>query len=275
MKKLYIFILLLIIPRVFFAQNEQWSDPVPITDSLTDNRNVTLSTFEGSYNLDDTLYACWEKSSDTTSTALYCRRLIPFGDPFVLLSMPNVHFKNPKIYRYNSGDIRFSVYFQTDMNGNWDIYYVDYLKNGTVSSLFPLRTTPQDETNFFAYTYQGNITDMVWEQDGRILYKGTLTDTVQIDKDDCHKPLIEGNYVFYTKNSGGSSIIYYDEKNDIGIWGPYVYVTDLPGQYEHLTIGNDTHSGSTFFSYNQMDLLFQQKPGIKWNLMDFDNSFVV
>lgn len=270
MKKLYIIFALLIIPRVFYAQTEQWSDPVPITDSLTDNRNVTLSTFQGMYNMGDTLYACWEKSTDTLSTALYCRCLLPLGDPFLLLSQPNVHFKNPKIYQYHSGDTLFGVYFQTNMNGNWDIYYVCYLRNGTVSPMIPVRTSGQDETNYFSDISQESLTEMVWEQNGRILYKRSNTDTIQFDQNDCHKPLIGNNHIFWTKNNAGNVTIYFSQRDFFtGIWGASVLVIGgVP--YENLSIGNDTHG-----SMVNGDLVFEQKEGSHWRLMDFDPSSLI
>jgi len=265
-KKSCLIFALLVITRIFHAQGQQWSDPVAITDSLTDNTNITLSTCEGMYSLGDTLYACWEKSSDTSSTALYCRRLIPYGDPFMLLSLPNVHFKNPRIYRYNTGDTAFSVYFQTDMNGNWDIYYVNYLKNGIVSSMIPVRNTAQDETNLHMDQSQEGLQEMVWEQDGRILYKRSNTDTIQFDRNDCHNPLIWKNHIFWTKNAGGNEYIYYSTRSSLsGIWGDPVYIFGGAVSLEHTSIGNDTHGDMAL-----EDLVWEHKNGSYWSLMDFD-----
>ncbi len=265
MKKLYILIALTIFPRVFYAQNEQWSDPVPITDSLTDNRNVTLSTFQEFYNIYDTLYACWEKSTDTLSTALYWRSLIPLGAPHILLSQPNVHFKNPRIYKYHTGDTAFGVYFQTDMNGNWDIYYVCCLRNGNVSPMIPVRTTSQDETNYFSDLSDEGLQEMVWEQNGRILYKRSDTDTIQFDKNNCSRPLIGNDHIFWTKNNAGTSTVYFSKRDYFtGVWSaPTAVIGGL--QYEHLSIGNDTHGGMT-----SGDLVFESKQGTFWRLTDFD-----
>jgi hypothetical protein len=103
---------------------------------------------------------------------------------------------------------------------------------------------------------------MVWEQDGRILYKGPASDTIQIDKNDCHMPMIEGDNIFWTKNSAGNNSIFYSTRNSSsGIWGTPVLI-DGPGDFNHLTIGNDTYSTG--------DLLFEKKQGSLNSLMDFD-----
>jgi hypothetical protein len=265
MKKLYIFIFLIVIPTVFYAQNEQWSDPVPISDSLTDNMNITLSTMQGMYSMGDTLYACWEKVIDAQTTALYWRTLIPFGDPQVLITQSNVQFSSPRIYKYNTGDTAFGVYFHANMNGNWDIYYVCYLRNGTVSPMIPVRTTAQDETSLHYDLYQGNIPEMVWEQDGRILYQRANSDTIQIDKNVCHNPLICHDHIFWTKYAGGSESIYFSTRNTTnGVWGAPVLV--YGGEpFQNLSIGNDTHG-----DMSSGDLVWDRMVGSKWRLMDFD-----
>jgi hypothetical protein len=265
MKHIVSFLVLLIVPVSFYAQNEQWSDPVPITDSITNNQNVTLSTYQEMYGMGDTLYACWENWTDASSTSLYWRSLIPLGPPHLLLSQPNVHFKNPRIYKYNTGDTAFGVYFQTDMNGNWDIYYVCYLRNGTVSQLIPVRTTSEDETNFHYDISDESLPEMVWEQNGRILYKRSNTDTVQFDRNDCHTPLINKDHLFWTKTESGNTNIYYSTRSYFtGLWSSPVLAYGTVS-LQHLSIGNDTHG-----SISTSDLVFDRMSGSHWRLMDFD-----
>jgi len=132
--------------------------------------------------------------------------------------------------------------------------------------MIPLRNTAQDETNLHMDQSQEGLQEMVWEQDGRILYKRSNTDTIQFDRNDCHNPLIWKNHIFWTKNTGGNEYIYYSTRSSLsGIWGDPVYIFGGAVSLEHTSIGNDTHGDMAL-----EDLVWEHKNSNNWRLMDFD-----
>lgn len=123
MKKLYLFFLFLI--TVLSGQSQEtWGPPYSLTDSLTDNVNATLSIVPGELIQPDTLYMLWERSSDPLSTGIYARNLTTMAGPFMVAAQLNVHFKHPRVFRRGTGDTLFYFSYETNMNGNWDLFNI-------------------------------------------------------------------------------------------------------------------------------------------------------
>jgi|GEM_PF-1367402 len=199
-----------------FSQSSGWSIPVPVTDSVTDNRNPIL-IIVGQKSL-----LFWEKSSDTLSTAIYMRNLHTMSDPVEMLNTPGIHFVNPQPMKVTSGDTLFYLFYETDENGEIDICYKKYTLDGSLWGPYPFFNTLDNEENI-------RITDdrIVWEQNGTILFSKQdyqqgvgyyFTDPIVIDSGDCHHPVIQHDYIAYIKNIGGASSIccsVYDWQNDV------------------------------------------------------------
>lgn len=238
-----------------YSQSAVWTDPVAVTDSLTNNVNINLPDMFGS-NSDTAIYSVWEKTIDTHTTAIYGRNLITMGEPFVILSQPNVQFRHPVIRNWISGDTVLLVLYETNMNGNWDIYYSKYLKNGTVSPPVPVCNSAENEMNFKFHDSFG----IVWEQNGAIMFKNFVIGgfpspviTVTIDQGNCHNPVLSYNYCAWQKVVGTDTTIMQAQYNYSGSsW--YSPLLVAQGINKNLSVGPGDDSYLTW----------QAKEGGKW-----------
>ena len=193
-----------------YCQNMVWTDPVPISDQLSDNINISMSPRYGNFTGD--LWGVWEKRIDSYTTAIYCRDFNTQASPFVLLSQPNVQYQHPEVLNWLNGDTLFAVIYQTNQNGHWDIYCSKFLNNGTMSAPEPICNSAANEENF---KYLSNF-GIVWEQDGSIRFKnyimGNATSgltTVTLDQGDCHNPVLSSKYCAWEKKIGSETVIKY------------------------------------------------------------------
>ncbi|MCX6251098.1 MAG: T9SS type A sorting domain-containing protein [Bacteroidetes bacterium] len=255
MKTFYTLLLSCLLSLISYGQDWQWSVPIPVSDSVNDNRNATLSDLLIFNGFGSPLYMCWERSGDASSTALMGRCLQPMAAPFVIASLPNVHFRNPKILKYLDGDTLFSVYFETDMNGNWDIYRINYLNGGIVSPMIPVLTTSDDETSFSA---DGTppYASVIWLKNGNVMAQETGYSPSELATGGCSNPLIISGDAFWLKDS----LVWYSTFQS-GSWSTPVSISGTPCR--HLSLGNDTHPAQA-----GIDLVFDQKRSGYWRLMN-------
>ena len=201
----FLFILVFITNKTL-SQGLYWSYPIPITDSVSDNRNPNFTNY----------FIFWEKSVDTLSTAIYMCDLYYFSNRRAVLSSPGINYKNPQFiefYGYPMPDTLFYMIYETDENGNYDIYYKKYSSDGNFSEPIPLIKSLYNEINLS--NDNGNLT---WEENNNILYSRltankTFTDPIFIDQGNCHNPVIYENFIAYEKIKNDSSHIYYSKYN--------------------------------------------------------------
>jgi len=274
MNKSTLFILLLF--TMISTRGQQfyvWIDPIPVTDSLSDNLNASISLPELFFSYTDSVYMVWEKPMDGTTTAIFCRNLSSMGAPFQLLSQPDVHFRNPKIGQFQNADTLLYVYFETNLNGNWDVYYVKYLSNSTVSQPVPVRATPSDEINYAFFPSLG----LTWEEDGKIMFQDFhlpgempgVSDPVIVAQGDCHFPVLSDRFCAWEKYNPGDTSIYFSEYDpDLNEWADATLVNDS-GTNTRLAIGD----------YQAEYIVWQQKQGSNWRLrsyqLDYSEQFTV
>jgi hypothetical protein len=262
MKKIYLLIFFLAMVICGHSQ-EIWGPPYPLTDSLTDNVNPTLSILPGDFIQPDTVFMLWERSTDTITTAIYARNLKTMGTSFLAAGQVNAHFKHPRVFRRGyGGDTLFLFSYETDMNGNWDIYYSILMKNETTLGPFPFIRSAMNEKslNF------GDPLTFSWEKDGTIFVKGAYSDTIELAAENSANPVISGeNYVAYEFPTGGAIGAFFSKYNlQTHLWdGPYPM--DIFGTNSHLTFGNDSY-GSRSSSY----VYWQHKDGTYWQIKGFD-----
>ncbi|TRZ72748.1 MAG: T9SS C-terminal target domain-containing protein [Bacteroidetes bacterium] len=264
MKSLYILIIFLVFAASGQSQ-ETWGPPFPLTDSLTDNVNVTLSIVPGEFFQPDTLYMLWERSSDPLSTGIYARNLTTMAGPFMVAALLNVHFKHPRVFRRGTGDTLFYFSYETDMNGNWDLYYSIFMKNEVALGPFPFIRSALNERslNF------GDPQTFSWEKEGEIFVKDVTADTVRLASDSCSNPVQEASesYVAYEMATGPDLGVFYSKYNEFShLWsGPFPM--DIYGTNTHLTFGNDSF-GTIWTPY----VFWQHKNGPYWEVKGFDIS---
>jgi FlgD Ig-like domain len=267
MKSLYALIFFLVFTASGQSQNI-WGPPFPLTDSLTDNVNATLSIVPGEFFQPDTLYMLWERSSEPFSTGIYARNLTTMAGSFMVAALLNVHFKHPRVFRRGTGDTLFYFSYETDMNGNWDLYYSILMKNEVALGPYPfIRSSLNERSLNF-----GEPQTFSWEKEGSIYVKNVTGDTVFLASDSCVNPVQASEaYVAYEMATGSNLGVFYSKYNDVSqLWsGPFPL--DVYGSNTHLTFGNDSYSASHNgggYSY----IFWQHKNGPYWIVKGFDIS---
>lgn len=240
------------------AQYFIWSEPVPLTDSLSDNTNACLYVGDPLFSWGNSILV-WEQSDDSVSTAIYARNLDTMEDPFPLLSQPGVHFRNPQRILTDDQQIWFFLLYETDLNGNWDIYSVQYLRDGTLTSPVPLCGTSADELNF-----RWNSDLLTWQRNGAILvsdyspYNGFPpgTEPLVLDSGNCQNPACSYAYCVWEKVVGSISRVWYAEHDYTG--GQWIWTTpevaDSSGDNSRLFLGEATHPSIMAYQNKENDL---------------------
>lgn len=250
--KAFIFILQIgIILFIFLNFNEtrgqgfyDWSDKFPLTDSVTDNVNPHMVIiYNGNQEL---LNMVWEKSVNTSSSAIYYDDLLTPDEPQALVSEPGVHFTHPKILEVNGDEFLFYVFYQSDQNGNQDIYFMKYGTDGLFTGPFPFATAEFDEQEFatdndpyfkkssqsryvvssFAWTSGGELFTSDLENNGNVY---TFTDPVLIDGGTCTNPVVVTNQMIYyiREDDSGSFIYVVYKQTSLGTWTePEIYFNE-------------------------------------------------
>ena len=215
-----IFILLMnVLMTGLFAQEWEWTDPLPVSDSISDNRNALLKdvVFNGNY----AYMLFWERSEVPGSTSIYCRNIYEMDDPALIVPGENFHCTNPRIintYLYDN-DTLFYLFYESDQNGNSDIYYKIYIIDGFSEPVL-FAGSEADESHFRV----NNTGVMTWQEGDKIksahLYKYNspfiITDPVTIDSVNCSSPdIILGesfydSYIAYLKTGNDSTFIFLD-----------------------------------------------------------------
>lgn len=268
MKKLYILIILLGVAANAQSQDtwgDTWGPPYPLTDSLTDNVNATLSILPQEVWQPDTLYMLWERSSDPFSTGIYARNLTTMAGPFMVAAQLNVHFKHPRVFRRGTGDTLFYFSYETDMNGNWDLYYSILMKNEVALGPYPFIQSSLNERTL----NWGNSMFFTWEKEGNIYAKEFFSDTVHLAGDSCHNPIsLSSAIVAYEMALGTEIGAFFSIYDDIGHNWTGPFPIDISGTNTHLTFGNDSYGagGSILF--------WQNNNGTFWTIKGFDPNFI-
>jgi len=210
-----------------YSQNFwEWSDPFPLTDSTSDNSNSFL--FKTYYNA-DVVFMFWDKASDSVSTELWMNNLGDGLPAEVILSDSGVHYTHPMVIsaqHYPYPDSLFYVLYQTDQNGNQDIYYMVYLPDGSFTDPEPLTTSPYNDTQLSVDRYDffdANMTELnnlSWIS-GDKLYGSTLnsdngqyfSDAVLVDSNSCASPSVMGDGGFF----GGYKGVIYERSDTSGV----------------------------------------------------------
>lgn len=220
------FIFFLNIPESNGQAFWDWSDPVPITDSVADHTNPYLKLLYAN-NSQVYMNMVWEESEDTNSTAIYYRNLLSPDEPLAVVSAPGVHFRNPKILDIDNADTLFYVFYESDQNGNQDIYYLKYSVDGQFAGPFPFADGESDETDFsvgnenwpFKSSSDKTIRNvMAWTQDGELMTCNlevnggifSFSEPEVLDTGNCSNIVIVGESpIYFIREDENGSFIYY------------------------------------------------------------------
>ena len=198
-----------------------------VTDSLTDNANgaVFYQVSQGDNWLKGSVFVVYEKSVDSTATALYWRNVTTWGPETKLLSKPHVHFRHPKILPHHSvQNSKKILFYETDESGNWDIDYVVFYSLDSLSGPFHLAHSALPETQL-----EASRDGVVFQKSGAIWFaqeinakKEEWTKPVLLDSGACSHPVIsmsfEHIYAAWLKPDSGRSKLYYSSSKDGKAW---------------------------------------------------------
>ncbi len=188
---LSVLVLFFLITSPLFCQWDYWSNPVAITDSLSDNTNPVIryvSLEEPGY------YIFWEKSPDTLSTAIYYKNFYQTDEPHIFMTTNGVHYTNPQLIEtsyYQSGDTLFYVFYESDEEGYNNIFYRVYNENGFTEPR-ALTESTEEKTNLLC----NNFGRIVWMEQNRIMhaklniYTHIIEEVVVIDSGNCTFPSV-------------------------------------------------------------------------------------
>ena len=216
----------------------EWTDPLPLTDSLSDNTNPDLY-LSGGYGGDE-LIMVWEKSFDSTSIAIYFDNILDSNAAIEVLYDSLTKYTNPKIIDASTAqfpDYKFHILYETNQNGNLDIYYITYLIDGSFTVPTALINTNFDEIKFNvgresfwwdSYAYNRNSVAFIRNdsllvinqmQDGGVVFWGS---EIFIDSPVNDRPLILGSgyasTINYLKSDSIEKHIFLTWSDQYGNW---------------------------------------------------------
>lgn len=253
-------------PNNSFSQEGIWADPVAVTDSVTNNKNPNIITFY------DDAYMFWEKSTAESSTAIYMRNLSDMGEPIVILEDEGIHYRNPQFIQFdnypNPPDTLFYLFYESDIEGGFNIYYMKYSQDGNFTEPFDIGVSYTDSEHL-------RITDrnIIWEAGGLIILthlqssNGTysFTEPINIDAGDCMNPEIGHNNIIYEKIVDGQSQIYrstYDYQNDV--WStPEEFYAE--GDNTSLSIVSETE-----MMFEDMTFIWESYQNEEWEIFGYE-----
>ena len=244
----------------------EWGDPFPLTDSLSDNANPVLYTTWQLMN--EALFMFWEKSTDSTSTEIWMDNIIDAEMPQVVLSSPGIHYTNPQVmsaWYYPYPDSLFYLFYETDQNGNIDIYYKLYRPDGSFTAPEPFATSPSDDVQLSVgggFYYDASIIKLnaaAWINNGqlfaRLLAKDNgqyFTDPVIVDSGQCCKPIVSGGdyseSIAYLREDTSGKHIYQSFADNDGIWS-------IPEVYYDSTVCENQTRGVFYYDYVGVHIL--------------------
>ena len=237
MRLLTLIIFFLALPWNTIAQWYDWSEPFPMTDSLSDNINPFLHY---SWDNGEAVYMVWENSMDSISTEIWLDNILDANPPQLVLADSGIHYTHPKILGDwgSYGEILFYLFYQSDESGNEDIYAVPYMLDGTWGDPEAIAVTPDDDVQLSvsrdmfadATTWIRGLVSWIsgddlyacfLQKDGSSYY---LDDPILIDSGICSSPSVIGidNYerMLYNRLDSNGQHIYKASYNINTGWDP-------------------------------------------------------
>ncbi len=176
-----------------FTQHSEWSTPVSLTDSVSNNVNAQIHFIKLDHHA---FYAFWEKSFDDQATSIYYKNFYSNDDPEVFIQEDNVHITNLQLislYSQNpNSDTSFYAFYESDKSGINRIYYRTYSVDGLQDE--KELTSSTNEQSDLQCNNNGRI---VWMEQDKVMHmlldiENLIFDTpVVIDSGNCSFPCIQ------------------------------------------------------------------------------------
>lgn len=224
MKKSFVFLSVLLIVLSSKSQILQdWTQPVALTDSTSDNSNPIIVVWN------DELYLFYNKYDEPYREIWWRKISEPMSEEQLLVGgWPELDYRNPQMLFNNFLILEINVF-----EGEYDIFGAKVDTNGIVSDFFQLTNTLYDENSFFGYNSYSEI--CCWEGEGNIYVaepQGSqdtliLTNIEVIDTGNCYNPVCQEGYVTWEKIENNESHIYFSEKNyQTNLWSEPAPIID-------------------------------------------------
>jgi hypothetical protein len=169
----------------------------------------------------------WERSLDSNSTDICCTSFYNPGVPDTVVTGGGFHYTNVQIIPISlDNDTLFYLFYESDQNGNADIFYKIYTLYGFTDPVLFAGTDSND--THFRCNEDGM---MVWQEGEKIKYARLntwnspyiISDPLTIDSNNCSEPIISEDYLIsWIKKTADSSFIFYSYWN--GSWTPPILV---------------------------------------------------
>lgn len=210
-------------PMLLLSQIDEWTPAIPLTDSLSDNKNAIVQELKFYSGWDH--YVIWQKSIDSNSSSIYSLQYYSADEPVALVDDGNNN-TDPcvlKLVTVWDDDMRedttFYLVYLSDLTGNFDLYYRKYSSVGFTEP-YTLTQTPGDEKHLRS----NGINGLTWEYEGTIKFieleqvpgsSYTFSETIVVDSGNCSNPVTETianfgyfpSYIAYEKVIDGMSKI--------------------------------------------------------------------
>ena len=186
-----ILIVFLLLSNQIQCQWNDWSDPIELTSSNSNNENAKVGYLRFTEN---DFYVFWERWIDSSSTDVVYKKFYDSDEVMILQSESNVHFKNPHhIHAYNSSqiDTNFIVLYEEDSKGYTDIAYQVYTSEGFTNPEY-LTSSNNPKTGLKA-SYSG---DVVWMEENKVMFMRyyrnnyEFSDPFVLDSGNCSYPTV-------------------------------------------------------------------------------------
>lgn len=266
--KIQLVVIFLIIANVSISQNQYWSEPQLMSDSITDNNNPVIILKQGYGGELGLMF--YEKSTNDGSTAIYMQNLNFPGEEIEVFAETGVHFRNPQFIQSNSysdnPDTLFCMLFESDKNGQFDVWQTKYSEDGNFTEPVMVFNAQNNINHLHINGYK-----IVWEDSGQIFYS-FLEDTGNynfaepsvIDSGNCESPVVNYYAIAYLKEENDSLRLWNVVFENMNTWSdPEVLYAN--GNNESLSIIN----GDSFVEDINM-IMWESRNNDQWEILSYD-----
>lgn len=236
------------------AQNiYDWSEPSPITDSLTFNSNPS------GWLIDDSQQGVFyeKRDCDTCKSDIWFRNLTTFSPEGRMIS-GEANYSNPLFYYSYSNLYKGFLLYLSDSLENIDVFASVVNNDLTLGETFQLTSTPGNESNLVASLRYDNNQIIGWIQDSSAWASTpdinessiSLTNLLLIDSLSVTNLKYNNNYAYIQRKAGDSLHLYYHQYEYDASTHDWYWQEAIPID----TTGNNTqlalHTGALWLGIN-------------------------
>ena len=205
-----------------YAQWNNWSNPIALTNSASDNKNPNMQYLNF---IDNDFYIFWENSTDSLSTSILFKKFYSDEEPAILFSDEGVHYTNPQFMEtaYGPGDedSLWSIFYLSDETGKNKMYYRVYDHPEGFTNPQAVTLSTEEQTNLHCI----NDGSIVWIEQNQLMFsqldKATFTfsEPLVIDSGNISFPSLVYTNGWWKKRYSQTRLAWVREENDsASVW---------------------------------------------------------